>query len=48
MSRTKAQTALQGLNKTQAKKVAKAIATAITNNPAGNVDEFIASARANA
>ena len=46
LSRTKAQSALQGLNKTQAKKVARAIAASMTNNPAGNVDEFIASARA--
>ena len=46
LSKSKAQQALQGLNKAQAKKVAKAVAAALALDPATNVDEVISVARA--
>ena len=48
LSRNKAQAAVQGLNRNQAKKVAKLINAALSATPDGNVDSIVSKARAEA
>ena len=46
LPKNRAQQALQGLNKSQAKKATRAIASALEDNPSADIEEVIASARA--